>query len=175
MSTSHPSASGATQPAASGASQPAASHPTPAASHPTVGSTTQPARSHLAAGGAPQPAALTQATRRLIDDLKAYHAKFGRCPKQIKRKSSELTDEERAENKLAKRWSDQHSSIPDNVESALRELGISLSSAHALIDRVRGAPQLASSRSAPQPAALSAAQRKLADEIRQLGRVPQRS
>ena len=64
--------------------------------------------------------------------------KFGRIPKQ----NQGTSEEERSENKLAKRFSDYRDSISDDVLQELKALG-----------------------GAPQPAAMSSSMRQLVEEV----------
>ena len=65
--------------------------------------------------GAPQPAALSGAVQKLVENVK----QFGRIPMQNK----ETSEEERAEDRLAKRFSDHRDSIPKDVLQELQALG----------------------------------------------------
>ena len=57
--------------------------------------------------GAPQPAALSGPLQKLVEDVE----QFGRISKRNRRTS----EEERAEDKLAKRFSDNRYSIPEDM------------------------------------------------------------
>ena len=73
------------------------------------------AGSSQSSGGAPQPAALNSGPlQTLVEDVK----QFGRIPKRKKGTS----EQERAENKLAKRFSDHRDSIPKDVMLELQAL-----------------------------------------------------
>ena len=94
--------------------------------------------------GAAQPAECSSALQKLVEDIRT----FGRMPKQNQGTSKEA----RAENKLAKRFSDHRDSIPDDVLQELRGLG-----------------------SAPQLAEVSSAVQQLVEDVKQFGRWPTRS
>lgn len=93
--------------------------------------------------GASQPAECSSAVQKLVEDIRT----FGRMPKQ----NQGTSEEARAENKLAKRFSDHRDSIPDDVLQELRGLG-----------------------SAPQLAELSSAVQQLVEDVKQFGRWPTR-
>ena len=120
--------------------------------------------------GASQPAALSSAVQKLVSDIQ----EFGQIPKQNKRTS----EEERAENRLAKRFSDHQGSIPDDV---LRELwalgGAPLPAALPPTKKCKTTHVSAESNDsgASQPAALSFAARKVVEDIRTFGRIPRRN
>ena len=77
---------------------------------------------------APQRAALSGPLQTLVEDVK----QFGRIPKRKKGTS----EEERAENKLAKRFSDHRDSIPKDVLQELRALDGALSSESRAVQEV---------------------------------------
>ena len=66
-------------------------------------------------GDAPQPVALSRTEQSLVEAIR----ELGRIPKQNKGTS----EDERAENKLAKRYSDHKNNIPDHILQELQALG----------------------------------------------------
>ena len=90
---------------------------------------------------AAQPAALSSAVQNLVEAIR----KLGRIPKQ----NQGTSEDERAENKLAKWFSDHQHSIPGDVLQKLRALG-----------------------GAYQPAALSSTVQRLVEQAKQFGRCP---
>ena len=86
------------------------------------GGATQPAAlsgsSRQSGSGAPQPAALRSTLQTLVGHMRVFITDNKKWPKQNKGKS----EDERAENKLAKRWSDHKDSIPDDIERELRAI-----------------------------------------------------
>ena len=68
--------------------------------------------------GAFQPAALGSAVQNVVDAMRNFITDSKRWPKQNKGTS----EDERAETKLAKRWSDLKDSVPDDIMQELRAL-----------------------------------------------------
>ena len=68
--------------------------------------------------GALQPAALNSTAQNLVDHVRQFVTDHKKWPRQNKGKSEDA----RAENKLAKRWSDHKDSIPDDIERELRAI-----------------------------------------------------
>ena len=91
----------------SGAPQPAAVD-SPAQQVTSQSVSGAPLGSSQSISGAAPSAALSSSAQNVIDDVK----KFGRLPKRI---LGPISEDDRAENKLAKRWHDQESFIPEGT------------------------------------------------------------
>ena len=76
------------------------------------------ASSRPSGSGALQPAALSSSLQKLVDDMRNWVRDNKRWPRRTKGTS----EEERAQDKLAKRWSDNKDRVPDDTKRELNSL-----------------------------------------------------
>ena len=136
--------------------------PWPAALPPTKKRKTTHASSESNDGGASQPAAFSSAARKVVEDIRT----FGRMP----RRNQGNSEDEKAENKLARRFEDHRNNIPNDVLQELRALG-----AAAQAVAMTRAVQESDDSGASQPAAFSSAAQNVVEDIRKFGRMPKRN